>query len=310
MPSPTTSADLRPRVLATMAVLVLWVLVASCGADDHPQASAEPRHSDPPSTTTTAEPTTTASSSTTTTTTTPPTTLPPKRAVPPSFPVSPTPARVPTPEARLRVLTLGDSTAFTIGHAVKNQGEAVSLLDAGVDARTSTGVTRNDFFDWPLHLLTLLTQQAPPEVAVVSFGANDSQPIRRPDGTPIAFGAPGWREEYLARVDGIVGQLRSVGARVYWVGQPRARDQGYSERMALLNGVYQEVADRYPDVTYLDAWYWLTDDAGEYTDTLPGPDGVPVPLRTSDGIHLSPEGGAYLGGIILNQMLADHGIAR
>lgn len=63
--------------------------------------------------------------------------------------------------------TLGDWTAFSIGWGVAGAAGASGLATATVDARTSTGLTRNDYFDWPAHLLTLVL--APPEVAVISF---------------------------------------------------------------------------------------------------------------------------------------------
>ncbi len=100
-----------------------------------------------------------------------------------------------------------------------------------------------------------------------------------------------------------------LGTRVYWVGQPIARDPAYSDRMRVLDDVYRDVVGRYPGATYVDATYWVSDDAGAYTDALPGPDGAPVAIRDDDGIHLSTEGGNYVGSVVLNQILADHGVA-
>jgi len=304
-------------ILAALASVAL--LVPACGSDraaggpgSDGAGATERADGDERATTTTERraltttllPTTTTPEPTTTTAPPPP----PKTAVAPAFPPSPTPPRPIDVTTPLTIHTFGDSTAFTLGWGVTGAIAPTGLGRVTIDARTSTGLTRSDYFDWPTHLLPLLL--APPEVAVVSFGANDSQPLVRPDGSVVAFGAPGWSEEYARRVDGVMQLLVAAGTRVYWVGQPIARDPAYADRMRILNDVYRDVVGRYPGATYIDAWHWLSDDAGAYTDTLPGADGAPVPLRSEDGIHLSEAGGDFLGAIVANMVLADHGIAR
>lgn len=311
------SRSALPRVVSTVAALVAVACLSTtaCGSGTPSSADAGRRsttsssaESDPTTDPTTGGtgPTSAPPPTETTTTTAPP--PPPKSAVAPVFPPSPTPPRPVDAATPVRIHTLGDSTAFSIGWGVARAAGASGLATATVDARTSTGLTRNDYFDWPAHLLGLVV--APPEVAVVSFGANDSQPLTRPDSSVVAFDAPGWREEYGRRVEGVMTLLTGLGVRVYWVGQPIARDPGYTDRMRVLDDVYRDVVGRFPDATYVDATYWLSDDAGGYTDVLPGPDGAPVGIRDDDGIHLSTSGGDFLGAVVLNQILADHGVAR
>lgn len=299
----------RSTLVAAVAIVATCGIVSACGVD--PDADARPTEATAPSTTsrvaeTTTTPSVTSPPSTSTSTTT---TAPvPKSAVAPTFPPASDPPRTVDATTPVRIHTLGDSTAFSIGWGVAGAAGASGLATATVDARTSTGLTRNDYFDWPAHLLTLVL--APPEVAVISFGANDSQPLVRPDGSVVEFGAPGWTEEYERRIDGVLALLTGLGTRVYWVGQPVARDPAYTARMEVLDAAYRAVVARYPGATYVDATHWLTDDAGAYTETLPGPDGQPVELRNADGIHLSTAGGDYLGAVVLNRILADYGVAR
>jgi uncharacterized protein len=298
-------------------LLAAAALATACSSGDEtsaPTAEVRPGSTDEAVSTTEApevtRPPTSATSTTsttpTTTTTTPP--APPKSTVPPVFAPSAAPPRPVDASAPLDVFVLGDSTAFSLGWGVKKAGEPTGLVTARIDARTSTGLTRRDYFDWPFYILAIMA--TPPEVAVVSFGANDSQPLQLEDGSYLAYAGPGWREEYARRVDSVMRQLTEGGVRVYWVGQPIARDPAYSERMALLNSVYAEVVAAYPGATYVDAWHWLSDDAGAYTDTLPDGAGAPVQVRTDDGIHLNTAGGDYLGGVVVNRVLADYGVGR
>jgi hypothetical protein len=103
--------------------------------------------------------------------------------------------------------------------------------------------------------------------------------------------------------------LGSRGVRVYWLGQPIARDPAYSATMALLNGVYADVVSRHPNAVYIDTWTYLSDDAGNYTDSLPGPDGAPVVLRNEDGIHLNVAGGTLVARVVLAHLAADYELA-
>ena len=298
------------RHAALLGALIL--VMAGCtssaeGTDpvpDHPTTTEADPSSSVEVTTSTAAPTTTTSQATTTTS------APrPKSLVPPVFPAATAPPRLPDAAAPVTILTLGDSTAFPLGWGVRRAAEASGLAVATTDSRTSTGLSRPDFFDWPTTLFSLL--QVPPEVAVVSFGANDAQNLTFTDGrSGIVFGEPAWFEEYTRRVDGVMKLLSSLGVKVYWVGQPLARDPGYTDRMRQLDDVYRSVVATYPGATYIDCWYWISDDAGNYSDTLPDINGVPVVVRTDDGIHLNTAGGDFMGAVVVNQVLADYGVQR
>jgi hypothetical protein len=200
----------------------------------------------------------------------------------------------------------GDSTAYTIGNALKNQnGEG--LLSIELRLKTSSGLSRPDFFDWNLFLGTVVDLN-PPEVMLLSMGANDAQGVQSPDGTwHTDIHSPGWRDEYLRRVDELSRRITDKGTRLYWVGQPIAREPGYNAFVGVVDGIYQEVDARYDEVVYLDTYQLLADDTMSYTDFKPGPDGQPWKIRQPDGIHLESWGGELVAQEVLAQLRRDWG---
>ncbi len=183
---------------------------------------------------------------------------------------------------------VGDSTAYVIGWALVRSNDD-GLLSPEVLFKTSSGLARPDFFDWPFYLSWVI-ENRPPELMLLSLGANDHQPLVGPEGGVHQVGTDGWRAEYRRRVENVTRMITARGTRLYWIGQPLSRDPEYTEAMRGINRVYAQVAEEHEDVEFIDIWPWISDD-GRYTDTLPGPDGKPVQIRQSDGIHLTDEGG-------------------
>jgi hypothetical protein len=264
--------------------IAVW---ASSDGGDEPDAAAEVL--DPEPAPSTAPPTTAA----------PATTLPPTTAAAPVPPL-----RTPTPEAPLSVWFSGDSTAFTIGNALRNQnGEG--LLSLELRLKTSSGLSRPDFFDWNV-FLGAVQDLNPPEVMVLSMGANDAQGVQASDGTwHVDVHSEGWRAEYLRRVDELSRRVIDKGTRLYWVGQPVARDPSYTAFVGLIDDIYQEIDARYDEVVYLDTYTLLADENLNYTDYKPGPDGQPWLVRQPDGIHLESWGGELVAAELLAALRRD-----
>jgi hypothetical protein len=213
--------------------------------------------------------------------------------------------RAASPAEPLRTLIVGDSTAFVMGHAVI-RSNIEGLLGPEVLFKTSSSLVRPDFFDWPF-FLGWVVDNDPPEVMLLSLGANDHQPVTTPDGRVLDVHEEGWRAEYLRRVQELSTRITDAGTRLYWIGQPLARSAGYSAAMAKINGVFREVADQDEDVVFLDIWSRLSTPDGAYTDTVPGPDGQPVQIRQADGIHLTDAGGDVAAPLIWESLRIDWG---
>lgn len=307
----------RSRPFLGLIGALLVVIAAACGsADGATDASTEqasaatdaPATSDAGATTTeaptstapptTAPPTTEAPTTTEAPSTTAPTTAPPTTEAPP-------PLRTPTPEQPLRTLILGDSTAYEVGNALV-RSNTDGLLATEVLFKTSSGVTRPDFFDWPFYLRWVVDEN-PPELMLLSLGANDAQPIVGPDGVYYQVHDEGWTTEYHRRVDEISRYIAERGVPLYWIGQPYAKSEGYSAGMDVINNVYEQVADEVDGVEFIDIWPALSGPDGEYLKTIEGPDGQPVEIRASDDIHLTEAGGDLAAALVWDVLRSDWG---
>lgn len=224
-------------------------------------------------------------------------------ASPPTRPQRPLWPRRVTPSQPLRLYIAGDSMVQVFGSSLVNLAEGTGLVRARLDYHVSSGLSRPDFFDWRQRFREQLAAFRP-DAVVVMFGANDGQDVEY-RGEVLHVGTRAWLGLYARRVAAAMRQLSRDGRRVYWVGQPIMRDPGYRERIAMMDRVYREQAARFPGVHFVSSWALFADRHGRYAAALPGPDGVPVPLRQSDGIHLTREGGDRLAAAVLEVIARD-----
>jgi len=94
--------------------------------------------------------------------------------------------------------------------------------------------------------------------------------------------------------------VTSTGARVLWVGPAVIEDTEEAEFVTGLEQDFRALAEQRPDIDFVDADTWVAPDG--FRATLPGPDGVPVPVRRADGIHLCPAGQVLLAQGLLDEV--------
>src|SRR5439155_7440278 len=137
---------------------------------------------------------------------------------PPAKPRGPVPV-APKPRKRvkplftdahpLRVWVAGDSLAQVPGDALERVGGPIDVL--GVESRLATGLARPDLFNWFTRFREVMTA-AKPQVAVLSFGADDAHDYMAGvpgDRSVGPFGSPSWVAEYRRRVDGVTRELNA-----------------------------------------------------------------------------------------------------
>jgi len=209
----------------------------------------------------------------------------------PAAPVTPDATELPEPTAEdpLTIWVVGDSQAEVLGQSVIDRVGATGVMEATLDFEFSSGLTRPDFFNWPAEIQSVV-ETNDPDAMVVVFGANDGQGMELASGV-FQPGDPEWNAEYARRVDAVMAYLEQQGVRVYWIAQPIARDAEYSARLAVMNGIFADVAADHPNTTIVSLYDLFTDESGNYSDYLPGADGELVEMRNSDGIHLTRAGG-------------------
>ncbi|MBL8774402.1 MAG: DUF459 domain-containing protein [Acidimicrobiales bacterium] len=206
-------------------------------------------------------------------------------------PAAPPATELPEPTAAdpLEIVVVGDSQAEILGQSVIDKAAATGVMDATLDFEFSSGLTRPDFFNWPAEIQQVV-ETTDPDAMVVVFGANDGQGMELDTGV-FQPGDPEWNAEYARRVDAVMTYLEQQGVRVYWIGQPIARDGEYSARLQLMNGIFEEVAADHPNTTIVSLYDLFADENGNYSDYLPGAGGEVVNMRNSDGIHMTRAGG-------------------
>lgn len=203
----------------------------------------------------------------------------------------------PTAADPLRVLVIGDSIGIDLGQPLVADLSATGVATASLDGKIDTGLSRPDYFNWPVELGVDLANDRP-QLVVVMMGANDPQSIVGPDGS-TGYGSPGWTAAYGRRVRALMDEAKAAGAHVLWVGMPPMARPDLNAGMQVLNSVVEAQAAADPGATYLASTEVLSDGNGNFTAYLPDTSGAEVNIRTPDGIHLSPSGGERLSQAVL-----------
>jgi hypothetical protein len=204
-----------------------------------------------------------------------------------------------TPDAPLRLWIGGDSLAGSLGPALGDRAARTGVVLPTFDSRPSSGLTSASFFDWPKHAASEMFR-FDPEIVVFIIGANDfsfvsSRPVDR-DGKPV------WRGYYATLVQQMLNLLRVNNRPIYWIGSPPLSDAGKDAGVRQINEVARAVVGLNADAVYIDAYKLFAGIDGKFTPTLPGPDGKPVRVRTSDGIHFTPAGADLLAAEVFSHL--------
>ncbi|MFI5041328.1 MAG: DUF459 domain-containing protein [Acidimicrobiales bacterium] len=210
--------------------------------------------------------------------------------------------RVATPADPLRVLAIGDSIGLSFGDSLANKLDASGIVNATIDAREGTGLTRPDAFDWPSELRADLARFHP-EIVVAMFGGNDDQDTII-NGRFIPFGSQAWTEIYGARVAAIADAVHAAGAYLLWSGLPVMRSAAKSGRLQAVMSVTRTVLAHRDGALFVDNLTALSDGSGHYTVAITDAAGQTVIVREPDGIHVSPAGADRLADRAISQMQA------
>ena len=199
----------------------------------------------------------------------------------------------------VNVGVFGDSFGDGIWWALDQQLRGERDIRLHRLARPSTGFTSYSHLNLLDDIRAKLDRQ-PVDVAIISFGANDTQSISV-EGRPVRYMSDEWRQVIGGRVDAVVNLLRERGVQVYWIGLPRMRAAPYEEKARQLSNFFAERM-RSHNIPFIDTVAVTSDTQGRYVDRLPNPrTGQTMMARSGDGIHMTMNG--YT---ILTQGLARH----
>ena len=206
-----------------------------------------------------------------------------------------------TGDAPLNLWIIGDSFLELFGPALVNRSIDTGVIDAGVDFRYVSGLSRPDFFDWPTYIADELPD-IDPDAVVVMFGGNDAQDVQL-GGKRFDVGTQAWADLYSIRVAEAMDALLAGADRVYWVGLPIMRSDRFTTNVLTMNAAYQSEAAKRPGVTYISSFDLFSDENGEYSPYLDG-----KLMRFTDGAHFVWNGAYRLADAMLPVIAADWNI--
>ncbi len=195
------------------------------------------------------------------------------------------PIRTPTAVAPLRVYVGGDSLSDAPRLGIERAGAVVEVT---ADTRVSSGLVATWFFDWPEHIEQVVAA-ADYDVVVLTFGANDAQPL----GGDAPPGSDEWRIRYTERIDRIATALQG-GPRVVWIGLPPVQPRSVQAIVPVVNELVADAAQRWDHIDYLDVTTLFSDADGQYAKVLPGLDGTNHQVRAGDGVHYTVTAGDWM----------------
>jgi hypothetical protein len=205
----------------------------------------------------------------------------------------PTPGiRIPTPDTKLRVVVVGDSLSQGLGPEIERwfDPDVSRVLALG---RQSTGLARQDYFNWQA-AMRKIELEFRPDLVFVLLGSNDNQSQVTPSGEEVPVGSAVWVETYRQRAATFLEEATSNGTHVVWVGIPVVREHQRWEFYRRVNAIYRETASADPFATYVDAWDLFQTRDGDYSAYLRNERGVLQEMRAPDGLHMTPTGYGYL----------------
>lgn len=195
-------------------------------------------------------------------------------------------------EATFFVAVIGDSLGEMLADGLDEsfaENKEIAIRHKG---KESSGLVRDDFYDWPKSARELVASPDRIDAAIVMIGSNDRQAIHDGAESHEPF-SPRWKELYGARIDSLMSVFREKKIPLVWVGLPVMKAERYSGDMMHLNDMYRAHAAR-NGAAYVDIWEAFGDEKNQYQSFGPDVNGRIVKLRAADGIHFTEAGARKL----------------
>jgi len=211
--------------------------------------------------------------------------------------------RTPTSSAPLDLFITGDSLQESSGPQLAAYANAKSHVVAACTVpKYSTGLVRDDFYDWPANAKAMAAERDPEAVSFM-IGGNDAQNMSV-GGRVLEAGSPEGAAHDERRAAAVMRAFAAPDRRMYWIGMPIARSDRHTKVFQVANAAVQRAAASVPGVRYVDIWAMFAPN-GRYQDSFANEFGEVQRMRNSDGIHLSTAGAAYLARHMLKVLNAD-----
>lgn len=189
-----------------------------------------------------------------------------------------------------KVLMIGDSVMgdveFSMIRLLKKSQPSWKVISG---YKVSSGLTNQQYYDWPKVADKLVTQYKPDYVLVL-MGTNDAQNMII-NGKAAVFGKESWVQEYERRVRLIVDNLEENSPYWLWVQLPTVKNNSFNQRLEVI----REAQNHGTENRILETKSIL----GENSQM------VNMKLRASDGTHLNATGANLLAQHIYTKLTKD-----
>lgn len=191
-----------------------------------------------------------------------------------------------TPDART-VLVVGDFMAAGLAEGLDTAFAENAGVRIVVRSNGSSGFVRDDFYNWPEQITTLIETEKPAAV-IVMLGSNDRQQMKVGEVREQPR-SENWTKEYERRTEALGKAVAEAKVPFLWVGMPAFRVQKMTSDMLAFNDIYHQAAESNGG-EFVDVWDGFVDENGAFVTSGPDINGQPVRLRADDGINVSKAG--------------------
>ena len=196
-------------------------------------------------------------------------------------------------EGPARILILGDSMMRVPSHSIELEFSRHEGVTTRLFTSLGSGLARLDVVDW-IERIRALVPEFQPDTSIIWIGTNDEQPMRTPAGI-IRPEQPGWSEEYARRVGEAMDLLGRGGeAKVYWLELPDMPKPEIQKSADRINGLVDQEAAKRPFVIHYKTRSFLSRTPGTFSRYVLRPNGMPLSVRDTDGVHLDRNGADLL----------------
>ena len=211
----------------------------------------------------------------------------PKVKKKPRAPVEPAvPIVEKAPDSRV-ILVIGDFMASGLAEGLDTAFAANPAIRIVQRANGSSGFVRDDVYNWPEQVKSLIETEKPAAV-VVMLGSNDRQQMRVNDVREQPR-SENWTKEYERRTEALGKALASTKVPYLWVGMPAFKTSKMTSDMLAFNDIYHSAAEKNGG-EFVDVWDGFVDENGAFVSIGPDINGQAVRLRSDDGINVSKAG--------------------
>lgn len=201
-------------------------------------------------------------------------------------------------ERPARILVIGDSLADGFGMFLKNRVDRVlphaEIINRG---KTSTGLARRDFYDWPAQFAVFVSEYRP-DIVVAHFGANDMQTVIGESGRTV-YGSAEWDAAYLREIRKVIAVAQAAQIPLYWIGPAPDSHSKLNAHLSHVNPLFAAAANE-AGAIYFPLSPLVAGHEGEFVQTVQV-DERSVTVRSGDGSHFT--GAGYT--LIADRLLAD-----